>query len=110
MGTTMRERDYLIGGSTYFNKCFIDIGIKNPRNMRPVAQATGHVAYLLCGGDYTMPHIPATCCIVYSPRSPGVRLTLLGIWNVVRYTNDQNDRFVTVFARLYLCCSRLPNA
>ena len=65
---------------------------------RPVAQATGRVAYLPCGGNDIMPRILATCRVVYyAPRS-GVRLPLICVRNVVTYTHHQNDTYVTLFA------------
>jgi len=67
---------------------------------RPVAQATGCVAYLPCGGYYTMPLILATRRIVYYARRSGVRLPLLCDRNVVTYTHHQNDTYVTLFARV----------
>jgi hypothetical protein len=68
--------------------------------MRPVAQATGRVAYLFCGAYYTMPLILATRRVVYYARRSGVRLPLLCVWNVVTYTHHQNDTYVTLFARV----------
>jgi hypothetical protein len=65
---------------------------------RPVAQATGRVAYLPCGGYYTMPLILATRRVVYYARRSGVRLPLLCVRNVVTYTHHQNDTYVTLFA------------
>ena len=65
---------------------------------RPVAQATGCVAYLPCGGYYTMPLILATRRVVYYTRRSGVRLPLLCVRNVVTYTHYQNDTYVTLFA------------
>ena len=65
---------------------------------RPVAQATGRVAYLPCGSYYTMPLILATCCVVYYARRSGVRLPLLCVRNVVTYTQHQNDTYITLFA------------
>ena len=65
---------------------------------RPVAQATGRVAYLICGGYYTMPHILATRRVVYYARRSSVRLPLLCVRNVVTYTHHQNDTYVTLFA------------
>jgi hypothetical protein len=50
---------------------------------RSVAQTTGGVAYLPCGGYYTMPLILATRRIVYYARRSGVRLLLLCVRNVV---------------------------
>jgi len=65
---------------------------------RPVAQATGRVTYLPCGGYYTMPLILAMRRVVYYARRSGVRLTLLCVRNVVTYTHHQNDTYVTLFA------------
>jgi hypothetical protein len=65
---------------------------------RTVAQATGRVANLPCGGYYTMPLIHATRRLVYYTCRSGVRLPLLCVWNVVTYTQDQNDTYVTLFA------------
>ena len=65
---------------------------------RPIAQVTGRVPYLPCGGYYTMPHILATHRVVYYARRSGVRLPLLCIQNVVTYTHHQNDTYVTLFA------------
>jgi len=65
---------------------------------RPVAWATGRVAYLPCGGYYTMPLILATGRVVYYTRHSGVRLPLLCVRNVVTYTHHQNDTYVTLFA------------
>jgi hypothetical protein len=65
---------------------------------RPVAQATGRVAYLPCGGYYTMPHIPAARRVVYYARRSGVRIPLLCVGNVVTYTHHLNDTYVTLFA------------
>jgi hypothetical protein len=65
---------------------------------RPVAQATGRVAYLPCGGYYTMPLILAKRRVVYYARLSGVRLPLLCVRNVVTYTHHQNDTYVTLFA------------
>jgi hypothetical protein len=65
---------------------------------RPVAQAIGHVAYLPCGGYYSMPLILATRCVVYYARRSGVRLPLLCLWNVLTYTHHQYDKYVTPFA------------
>jgi len=65
---------------------------------RPVAQAMGRIAYLPCGGYYTMPLILAMRRVVYYTRRSGVRLPLLCIWNVVMYTHHQNDTYVTLFA------------
>ena len=64
----------------------------------PVAQATGRVAYLPCGGIYTMPLILAMHRIVYYARHSGISLLLLCIRNVVTYTHHQNDTYVTLFA------------
>jgi hypothetical protein len=65
---------------------------------RPVAQATGRVAYLPCGSNYTMPLILATRRVVYYARRSGIRLPLLCVRNVVTYTHHQNDTYVTLFA------------
>ena len=65
---------------------------------RAVAQATGRVAYLPCGGYLTMPPILATRRVVYYSRRSGVRLPLLCVRNVVTYTHHQNDTYVTLFA------------
>jgi len=65
---------------------------------RPVAQATGRVAYLPCGGYYTMPLILETRRIVYYARRSGVRIPLLCVRNVVTYTHHQKDTYVTLFA------------
>jgi hypothetical protein len=77
---------------------------------RPIAQATGHIRYLPCGNYYTMPHSVAMRCVVYYTWHPGVRLPLICMRNVVTYTHNQNDMYVTLFAGLHLRCSRLPNA
>jgi hypothetical protein len=71
---------------------------------------TRPVAYLPCGGSYTMPFIFATHRIVYYTRCPNVRLPLLCVRNVVTHTHDQNDTYVTLFAEIHLRCSHLPNA
>jgi len=42
--------------------------------MRPVAQATDRVAYLSCGGYYTMSFILATCRIIYYPMDVHTKL------------------------------------
>jgi len=65
---------------------------------RPVAQAMGRVAYLPCGGYYTMPLILATRRVVYYARPSSVRLPLLCVRNVVTYTHHRNDTYVTLFA------------
>jgi len=65
---------------------------------RPVAQATGRIAYLHCVSYYTMPLILAMRRVVYYTRRSGVRLPLLCIRNVVMYTHHQNDTYVTLFA------------
>jgi len=49
---------------------------------RPVAQATGRVAYLPCGGYYTMPLVLAMHRVVYYAHRPDVRLPFLCVWNV----------------------------
>jgi hypothetical protein len=77
--------------------------------MGPVAQATGRVAYLTCGGYDTMPRILAMPRVVYNAHRPGVRLPSLCVWNVVMYTHHQNDTYLTLFAGLHLRCSCLPN-
>jgi hypothetical protein len=68
------------------------------KQTRPVAQATGRVAYLPCGGYYTMPLIIETRHVVYYARCSGVRLPVLSVRNVVTYTDHQNDKYVTLFA------------
>jgi len=65
---------------------------------RPVAQATGLVPYLPCGGYYTMALILATRRVVYYAHRSGVRLPLLCVRNVVTYTHHRNDTYVTLFA------------
>jgi len=65
---------------------------------RPVAQATGRVPYLPCGGYYTMPLILETRRVVYYARCSGVRLPLFCVRNVVTYTHHWNDTYVTLFA------------
>jgi len=65
---------------------------------RPVAQAMCRVAYLPCGGYYTMPHILATRCVVYYARRSAVKLPWLCVRNVVTCTYHQNDTYVTLFA------------
>ena len=65
---------------------------------RPVAQSTGRVAYLPCGGYYTKPLICVTRRVVYYARRSCVRLPLLCVRNVVTYTHNQNDMYVTLFA------------
>jgi len=65
---------------------------------RPVTQATGRVTYLPCGGYYTMALILATRRVVYYAHRSGVRLPLLCIRNVVTYTHNRNDTYVTLFA------------
>jgi len=64
----------------------------------PVAQATGRVAYIPCGGYYTMPPILGTRRVVYHAGRSGVRLPLLCVRNVVRYTHYRNNTYVTLFA------------
>jgi len=64
---------------------------------RSVAQATGRIAYLPCGGYYTMALTLATCRVVYYTRRSGVRLLLLYVRNVVTYAHHQNDTYVTLF-------------
>jgi len=78
--------------------------------MRPVAQATGWVAYLSCGGYYTMPRIGATRRVVYYARRSGIRLPLLCFRYIVTYMHHQNNTYVTLFAGLQLWSSRLYNA
>jgi hypothetical protein len=56
------------------------------------------VAYLPSGGYHPMPLILATRHVVYYTCHFGVRLPLLCIWNVVTYTNHQNDTYVTLCA------------
>jgi len=58
----------------------------------------GHVAYLPCGGYYTMPLILVTRRVVYHARRSCVRLPLLCIRNVVTYTHYPNDMYVPLFA------------
>jgi hypothetical protein len=65
---------------------------------RPVAHATGRIAYLPCDVYYTMPLILAPHRVVYYSRRSGVRLPLLYVRNVVTYTHHQNDTYVTLFA------------
>jgi hypothetical protein len=65
---------------------------------RPVAQATGRIAYLPCGSYYTMPLILATRRVVYYARRSGVRLPLLCVRNLVTYRHHRNDTYVTLFA------------
>ena len=65
--------------------------------MRPVAQAMGCVAFLPCGGDYTMPLNLAMRRVVYYAPHSSVRLPLLRDGNVVTYTLHQNDTYVTLF-------------
>jgi hypothetical protein len=65
---------------------------------RSVVQAMGRVAYLPCGGYYTMPLILATRCVVYYACRSGVRLPLLCVRNVVTYTHHRNDTYVMLFA------------
>jgi hypothetical protein len=77
---------------------------------RPVTQATGRVAYLPCGGYYTMPAILGMRRVVYYARRPGVRRPLLWVRNVVTYTHHQNNTYVALFAGLHLRCSCLLNA
>jgi hypothetical protein len=50
---------------------------------RPVAQVTGSVAYLPCGGYYTIPLILATGRVVYYARPTSGSLPLLCVRNVV---------------------------
>jgi hypothetical protein len=74
-----------------------------PENQtRPVAQVTGRVAYLPCGGYYTMPLIVATRRVLYYARRSGVRLHLRCVRNVVTYMHHQNDTYVTLFAGVTL--------
>jgi hypothetical protein len=56
----------------------------------------GCVAYLPSGGYYNMPLILAMRCVVYYAGRSGVRLPLLCVRNVVTYTHDQNDTYVTL--------------
>jgi len=63
-----------------------------------VAQAMGYVAYLPCGGYYTMPLILVMRHVVYYARRSGIRLPLLCIRNVVTWTHHQNDTYVTLLA------------
>jgi len=63
----------------------------------PVAQAMGRVAYIPCGGYYTMPLILPTRCVVYYAHRSSVRLPLLCVRNVVTYMHHQNDTYVTLF-------------
>jgi hypothetical protein len=65
---------------------------------RPVPQVTGGVAYLPCGGYYTMALILARRRVVYYACRSGVRLPVLCVRNVVTYTHHQNNTYVTVFA------------
>ena len=65
---------------------------------RPIAQAMGCIAYLPCGGYYTMPLILAMRRVVYYACCSGVRLPLLCVRNVVTYTHHRNDTYVTLFA------------
>jgi hypothetical protein len=67
---------------------------------RPVDRATGRVAYLPCGGYFTMPLILVTRRVVYYARRSGVRLPLICVWNEVTYTHHQNDTYVTLFAEV----------
>jgi hypothetical protein len=64
----------------------------------PVDHAVGHVAYLPCGGNYTMPHILATHRIVYYTCLFSVKWPLLCVRNVVTYVHHQNNTDVTLFA------------
>jgi len=66
--------------------------------MSPVAQAAGRVAYIPCGGYFTIPDIRATRRVVYYARRSGIRLPLLSVRNVVTYTHHQSDTYVTLFA------------
>jgi len=61
--------------------------------MRPVAQATGHIAYLPCGGYYPMYLIPSTRRVVYYAVPVHAKYR-----HVVMYTHRQNDTCVTLFA------------
>jgi hypothetical protein len=65
---------------------------------RAVAQATGRVAYLSCGGYYTMPLIYVTGRVVYYSCPSSLRLPLLCIQNVVTYMHHQNNTYITLFA------------
>jgi len=58
----------------------------------------GRVAYLPCGGYYTMPLVLVTHRVVYYARRSGVRLPLLFVENVVIYTHHRNEMYVTLFA------------
>jgi hypothetical protein len=64
----------------------------------PVAQATGHVSYLPCGGYHPLALILATRRVLYYARRSGDRLQLLSVRNVVTYTHHQNDTYDTPFA------------
>ena len=64
---------------------------------RPVAQATGRVAYLPCGGYYTMSFMLATRRVLYYARRSSIRLPLICILNVMMYTHHQNGMYVTPF-------------
>jgi hypothetical protein len=77
---------------------------------RPVAQATGRVAYLPCGGYYTMPPILATHRVVYYARRSGVRLPLPCVLNVVTYTHHRTTRMLHSSQGLQLCSSLLYTA
>jgi len=65
--------------------------------MRPVAQATGRVAYLTCGGHYTMRPILATGRVVYYACRSGFTLPSLCVRDVVTFTHHQIDSYVTLF-------------
>jgi len=69
----------------------------------------GHVENLLGSGNYTIPLILATHCVVYFSRRPGITIPLHCIWHVVTYTHQQNDTCVTLFAGLHFHCNCLPN-
>jgi hypothetical protein len=65
---------------------------------RPVAQEMSRVAYLACGGYYTMHLILAMGSIVYYAHHSGIRLPLLCVRNVMTYPHHQNHTYVTLFA------------
>jgi hypothetical protein len=67
---------------------------------RPVAKEMGRVAFLLCGGCYTLNLILATRRVVYYTHRSGVRLPVLCVRNVVTYTHHWNDTYVTLFAEV----------
>jgi hypothetical protein len=87
-------------------------GTSDPRTenqTRPVAPATGQVAYFPLCSYYTIPLILSTFCVVYYGHQPVIRIPLLWAWIVVMYTHHQNVKYVTLFAELLSHCSRLPN-